>query len=231
MRFIIVLFLFIATGCNSTAQHSSLADANIFEKGLKDPSVQLLDVRSAGEFRRSHIKGSLHANWNDEEEFIKRTSALDKTKPVYVYCLSGPRSNAAAQYLKSTGFQEVVELKGGLLNWQKMNKPLEETAAIPQMTLEEYRQQLNDKEYALVDFGADWCPPCRKMEPVINQFLAQHKNVQLLKIDGGVHSQLMKQLRIDGIPTFLLLKNGKEMWRGNGIIPVEDLEAAFNTIK
>jgi thioredoxin-like negative regulator of GroEL len=69
------------------------------------------------------------------------------------------------------------------------------------------------------------------MEPIINEFIASNKNVTLLKIDGGVHTDLMKQLKVEGIPTLLFLKNGAELWRKDGVVEKEELNSMFQSKK
>ncbi|NCU02964.1 MAG: thioredoxin [Chitinophagaceae bacterium] len=231
MRLLILSVLLFLLGCNSTAQKNTELSADDFEKGLQQSSVQLLDVRTAGEYRSGHIQSALQANWNDEKEFAERTAALDKQKPVYVYCLSGPRSSAAAKWLRANGFDQVIELKGGFSNWKRSGKAAEGVANIKQMTMTEYQQQIAGKEYVLVDFGAEWCPPCRKMEPIINQFLAENKEVFFLRIDGGIHTNLMKQLNAEALPTFILLKNGQETWRYQGVLTSAELNTIWATKK
>lgn len=223
MRFLSVILFLLFVGCNSSAQKSSEMNVDEFEKGLTEKEVQLLDVRTANEFRMGYIKGALQANWNNNAEFEERVAALDKNKPVFVYCLSGARSYAAAEWMRENGFKEVVNLEGGFSSWKRNNKPVEGIQQVPQMSMADYQQQITGKEYVLVDFGAEWCPPCKKMEPIINQFLADNKQIQFLKIDGGVHTDLMKELNAEGLPTFLLLKNGQEVWRYKGILTLEEL--------
>jgi rhodanese-related sulfurtransferase len=231
MRLTIVSALFLFLSCNSGAQSNKEVSSDQFEKGIQQTSIQLLDVRTAGEFRNGHIKSALQANWNDQTEFADRTSALDKQKPVYIYCLSGPRSSAAAEWLRAGGFQQVVELKGGFSGWKRNGKPVEGMADVKQMTLNDYQQQIAGKEYVLVDFGAEWCPPCRKMEPIVNEFLARHKEISFYKIDGGIHTDLMKQLSAEGLPTFILLKNGQEVWRHQGVLTPEELNNVWTSKK
>ena len=74
------------------------------------------------------------------------------------------------------------------------------------------------------DIGAEWCPPCVRMAPVIDS-LATKKNLNfiLVKIDGGEQEQLVKELAIEALPTFIIYKNGKEIWRKKGIIAAEEL--------
>jgi rhodanese-related sulfurtransferase len=104
MRCLLIIIVGFLFGCNTSAQTNTEVSAEVFEKGLVDKQVQLLDVRTASEFRSGHIKNALQANWNDRAEFEKRIAALEKNKPVYIYCLSGPRSSAAAQWLRNKGF-------------------------------------------------------------------------------------------------------------------------------
>lgn len=231
MRLILISLFGVFISCNSGAQSNREVSVDQFEQEVKQPAIQLLDVRTAGEYRSGHIKSALQASWNDPKEFAERTAALNKQQPVYVYCLSGPRSKAAAEWLLANGFIQVVELKGGFSNWKRNSKPVEGMAAVKQMSMSDYQQQIAGKEYVLVDFGAEWCPPCRKMEPIINQFLAEQKDIFFLKIDGGVHTNLMQQLNADGLPTFILLKNGEERWRYKGVLTYEELKEVWTSKK
>lgn len=230
MRFLLMSLLTLLMACNSGAQEANEVSVDAFGKGLTQTNIQLLDVRTAGEFRSGHLKGALQANWNDEKEFTERTASLDKEKTVYIYCLSGGRSRAAAEKLRTEGYK-VIEMAGGFNSWKRSNKPVEGASNEKQMTMADYRQQITGKEYVLVDFGAEWCPPCRKMEPIVNNFLAANKAISFFKIDGGVHTDLMKTLNVDGLPTFLLLKNGTEVWRYKGVLTAEELNAVWASKK
>ncbi len=96
------IFCLFISSC--TAQLNVL-DVTTFEKGINsNDSVQILDVRTPDEYNSGHIKNALLANWNDKSEFERRISFLDKTKPVYVYCLAGGRSAAAAKKIIAIGF-------------------------------------------------------------------------------------------------------------------------------
>jgi thioredoxin-like negative regulator of GroEL len=71
----------------------------------------------------------------------------------------------------------------------------------------------------LVDFGAEWCPPCRKMEPILQSFAKDNADkVSLLKMDGGLETELMKMLKVEALPTFILYKDGKEIKRKQGLV-------------
>lgn len=220
------LLLFFFASCQSEAQPINQVSADEFEKGMSGKDVQVLDVRTAGEFRTGHLQHALQADWNNEAQFKDRTRHLDKSKPVYVYCLSGSRSAAAAQWLQQNGYKNVVALKGGVNAWKQANKQLEAAVAVKQMTVAEYKTLVGDKGTVLVDFGAEWCPPCKKMEPVLALLEKElGEKFKLVKVDGGVHLDVMKQENVEALPVFIIYKNGREVWRKQGITMLEEFKA------
>lgn len=197
-----------------------------FEEQVTKTGVQVLDVRTAGEYAASHIKNSLQADWLDNKQFKERVQYLDKAHPVYVYCGSGVRSKDAAKWLRQEGFQQVFELQNGFISWKKNNRPVEIDSAVNQMSLTEYQALLKTSSVSLVDFGAKWCPPCKKMEPVLEQLQKDLSGkFTLIKVDAGVHTGIMQQLKVENIPTFILYKNGKETWRKNGLVSLEEFKS------
>lgn len=122
--FLILLISGTLTACDSFAQKSSNLSINEFEKGIKKPKVQVLDVRTAGEYETGHLKKAILANWNNQEEFVKKMQTLDKSKPVYTYCMVGGRSAAAAEWLRTKGYT-VYNMDGGITAWKKAGKPVE----------------------------------------------------------------------------------------------------------
>lgn len=222
-----LITLMLLVGCANVAQTSGDLTADQFAKGIQQAGIQLLDCRTAGEFRSGHLEGALQADWTDAAQFAERTRYLDKSKPVYVYCLSGSRSSGAAEMLRSQGYKDVVNLKGGLIAWKKSGYTLVSgNSGKPETSAEQYAALTKGDAVVLVDFGADWCPPCRKMEPVVDAFIKERKgSVRLVKMDGGVENQLMKQHRVEGLPTFIVYKNGKETARRQGAMSAEELDA------
>jgi rhodanese-related sulfurtransferase len=212
--------------CNSQAQQVNLPVPE-FESAINKSNVQVLDVRTAAEYESGHLKAAFLADWNNETQFRDRVKSLDKTKPVYVYCLSGGRSGAAAQWLNENGFT-AYNLKGGILAWKNGDRPLEQAAAVKQITLAEYMAQIPAGQTVLVDFGAVWCPPCKKMSPVLDSLVKTNgSQFILLKIDGGDQTDICKELNVDGFPTFIIYKQGRETWRKQGLVDAAELVDRF----
>jgi rhodanese-related sulfurtransferase len=212
--------------CNGEAQQTSLS-VQAFEKAIHEKGVQVLDVRTPGEYQSGHLPNVFLANWNNKPEFTERVASLDKSKPVYVYCLSGVRSASAVAWLNKNGFT-AYNLAGGINAWKKENKPLEAVTPVKQISMEEYLASIPADQTVLVDISAPWCPPCKKMEPVL-QTLKKEKGstFTLLQYDGSAQTALCKALQVDTFPTFILYKKGKPVWRKTGIIAISEFRSAL----
>lgn len=207
----------------STHTAAQSVGVDTFQKGMQAPAVQIFDVRTSQEFNTGHIPGALQADFTNKEQFEERVKYLDKQKPVYIYCLSGGRSAAAAEWMRQNGFREVVEMDGGIRAWKAASKPLEGGKEEKQLTTAQFQQSVQHG-LVLVDVGAVWCPPCRLMEPVLQEFLQQHKNVKLVRVDGGKDQQVMEAIGAKVLPTFVFYKDGKEQWRKQGVVELAELE-------
>lgn len=224
----IISILFISIllpSCQAQTKQTSLP-VNEFENAINGSYAQVLDVRTAAEYKSGYLKKSLQADWYNQQEFKDRTSNMDKSKPVYVNCLTGVRSAAAAKKLKQNGFSNVLDLKGGLTAWNLANKPVVNAVKVKQITLAEYLAQVNSTKTVLVDFGAEWCPPCKKMEPVIARLKTEASGkYKVVNIDAATQTDIMKQMKVDALPAFIVYKNGKEVWRKQGVAVLEELKS------
>jgi len=202
-------------------------DAAKFSKAIAAPDAQILDVRTAGEFQSGHIANALQANWLDPKEFKNRTQHLDKSKTVYIYCQSGGRSASAQTALLQEGYQ-VVNLEGGMSNWRMQQMPVEGGGTKLQMRVADFDKVVQSNQYVLAEIGALWCPPCRKMQPIMDALKqTPPKPFYFLAVDGGQDMDVMKSVKADDLPTFILYKNGVEVWRKVGVAPKEDFIKAF----
>ena len=91
----ILLATFVLTACNES---ENVLSVDQFSKAIAIANIQLVDVRTPGEYASEHIENAVNYDVN-AEDFDKQISNLDKNKPVYVYCLSGSRSSSAAKIL------------------------------------------------------------------------------------------------------------------------------------
>lgn len=98
----------------SSCQQSSecLVDAEEVKQANND--IVMLDVRTPQEFAQGHLDGAININVL-QSDFTKEVEQLDKNKTYYVYCRSGRRSANAQKMMKNIGFQEVCNVKGGVL--------------------------------------------------------------------------------------------------------------------
>jgi rhodanese-related sulfurtransferase len=215
--------------CAQTSTNASLSlNASEYKQAIAAKNIQVLDVRTATEFKGGHIKDALQANWLDPKEFTDRTQHLDKNLPVYVYCQAGGRSASAQSALEAKGYK-VINLEGGISNWKMNGFPVEGAGNKVQMRVEDFDKTIASNKMVLVEIGADWCPPCRKMLPVLES-LKQKPTAAFyfLAVDGGEDIEVMKSLKSEGLPTFILFKNGKETWRHQGLVTLEEFNAALS---
>lgn len=220
------LFWFLNLASVALAQKDAKLSVEAFSKSVEsDDTPQILDVRTQDEFRKGYIAGAMNYDINSKD-FKSHVGSLDKSRPVFVYCLSGGRSAKAAAHLRRTGFKEVYELNGGMMAWNGAKKPvvkLEETPA--GMTPDTFREKLQDDKLVLVDFYAKWCAPCKQMAPYLDALKEEYDgSMTLLKIDADANKLLINELAVHVLPTLYLYKNGKEIWTHTGYLTKDQIE-------
>lgn len=229
---LIALVLFFSCSEKQDTQTIYDVDSKIFQDLLKkNPSV-LIDVRTKKEFNEGHIDGATNVNLYDSD-FLKKINLVNKNQPIYVYCRSGGRSSMAASKMKDIGFTEIYNLSGGIDSWideenliihnNFANKEVNTNHQIFDLLL--FDELLLNNNYTLLYFNTEWCYPCIKMRPIVNQFKQSNSyNIDVLLINLDVNSGFSKKYNLNGIPVCILFHKDVEIWRNVGILSFEELD-------
>ncbi len=93
-----------------------------------------------------------------------------------------------------------------------------------------FKELIGGPKPVLVDFFAEWCGPCKTMAPVLKELANDLKDkAVILKVDVDKNPAASQAYNVRGVPTFVIFKNGNEVWRQSGAMPKHVLEAALKT--
>jgi thioredoxin 1 len=83
--------------------------------------------------------------------------------------------------------------------------------------METFNELINNKQPVLVDFHATWCGPCKQMTPELKRFAQNNTGkLRVIKIDIDRNQAAAQKFNIQGVPTLILFKEGKILWRQSG---------------
>lgn len=218
---IIILSTIFFGSCQSNNVAKEILTPSEFQSALgNNKEALILDVRTPGEYENGHIPNAQNIDWNNDS-FDTEVAKLDKSKPIYVYCLSGNRSSSAAKKLRNDGFKQVFELDGGMMSWRSHNLPetTNETHENNGMTFEEFKQQLQTDKTVIVDFNADWCKPCQLMKPILEEISKEKaEQVVVISINADNNPELCKAMNVEALPFIQIYKKEQVIWSHEGFV-------------
>lgn len=92
----------------------------------------------------------------------------------------------------------------------------------------EFQRIIQEDKPTLVDFFATWCGPCRAQGPIVEQVKAHvGDEFNVLKVDVDQNEQVASDYNIRSVPTLIVFRNGKQVWRESGVHQADALIAAL----
>jgi len=232
-NFLILISSVLFFGCSSNSQPYINLNPIEFQTAIENEGGIILDVRTPKEVSSGAIKNASTIDFYDQD-FEKKISKIQKDKTVYVYCKSGARSSQAAKLLLNSGQAKVVNLNGGIMSWQATQFPLiriskKEDKSVQELSISDFDSIISQNNLVLADFHTLWCMPCRKISPLIDELKEEYiESVQILRIDIDNSELLAESFEIKAVPTIILFKDSKEIWRHTGLISKEELTKLFD---
>ena len=100
--------------------------------------------------------------------------------------------------------------------------------AIVKGTKENFKEEvLEAKGVVVVDFGANWCGPCKSLVPILDEVVEEDPNKKIVKVDIDEQEELAAQYDIMSVPTLLVFRNGEVIDKSIGLIQKHEVKALF----
>ncbi len=92
-----------------------------------------------------------------------------------------------------------------------------------------FNEMIQSDTPVLVDFFAEWCGPCKMMAPILKEVKLQvGEAANIIQVDVDKNPEAASMFQVQGVPTLILFKNGKALWRQSGVVPKAGLINIIN---
>jgi len=225
------MLLLLWGGLIKAQQPSSVTNAvspslEVLATKSKAADAQILDARTSEEFAQNHLAGAINID-PASASHEKDIAALSKNKPTFVYSIANGRSVALARELREKGFKEVIVLPGGIANWIGSGYPIVNNAKKGiSLSFAQFQTLTASSDFVLVDFGSKYCGACKKLIPVLDTLEKKAGfSAKIVRIEAYDQTALLKELKINQLPTLVLYHHKKQIWKKAGQSTSAEIEA------
>ena len=143
---------------------------------------------------------------------------------------------AAGMLLALSGCEKKAEAVSGQ---EKEMKAPEVTVAVSEKketmisvkSVEEFDEIVRNNNKVIADFYADWCPPCKKLSPILEDLSLKHDDVRFVKVNVDYHPDLSKRYKVSSIPLVIYFRDGKVFESAVGLKPAAEIEKIIEKMK
>ncbi|BDD03770.1 rhodanese-like domain-containing protein [Aureibacter tunicatorum] len=231
----ILLILLAIINLTASCQEKKHKDIDVKQLNeiLASNKVQLLDVRTPQELKRGKIEYAVNINVKDNDFISQAENTIDKNEPVYIYCHSGGRSATAARKLTQAGYENVINVDGGITDWIANGYAVnleEDNSSINMDKVNLFIKKLDNKPMTVVNFYATWCGSCKKNRPILDKLSTDFTQFEYIHLDVDKHPDIFKYYKLQAVPSLLIFKGSKMESQNDGLIKEGELRNKLNSI-
>ena len=96
------------------------------------------------------------------------------------------------------------------------------------MNLNQINEAIQESEFVLLHFTANWCQPCKRMEPIIEEYTSERPNINYIKIDVDEYGDTALSMGVKSVPTFMSYHGGNQLHTKTGAMPMVEFKKMFD---